>query len=151
MLRFSSIYSDASSKASTSKLPHWPDAILGIKPKGLLLPGAGGKVGKAGDAALGYASAKPFPIWCVLEEIAHPEQSRIAARAMEAAFEIAATNGCQSIGLWLDHRTATLMEADQLASIALGTFMRFPGKHCFSSFHVFRAGTASPGDEPAVE
>jgi hypothetical protein len=125
--------------------------MLATMPKGQLLPGAGGKVGSAGDAAPGYVSARPFPIWCVLEETAHPEQPRIAAQAVEAAFEIAATNGCQSIGLWLDHRTATLMEADELAAIALDAFMRFPGKHHFSSFHVFRAETAPSGDGPAAD
>jgi hypothetical protein len=148
MLLVSSIYADASSEASTSKLPHWPDAILGIKPKGLLLPGAGGKVGRAGDAALGYASAKPFPIWCVLEETDHPEQRNIATQAIACALEIAASRGCQSIGLWVDHRTTKLMQPDELVSIALLAFKSYPGTQAFRSFHIFRSETDSPADVP---
>jgi hypothetical protein len=145
MLRFSAIYTDASSPAATSKIPHWPDAILAIMPKGHLLPGAGGKVGKAGDAAPGYASAKPFPIWCVLEETDHPEQRKIATQAFSCALEIAASRGCQSIGLWVDHRTTKLMQPDELASIASLAFMGYSGEHVFRSFHIFCSEAHSSG------
>lgn len=149
MLRFSAIHADASSPASTSKIPQWPDAIFSIMPKGHLLPGAGGKVGSAGDAASGYGSAKPFPIWCVLEETNHPEQRRIATQAFARAFDIAASRGCQSIGLWVDHRTTKLMNPDELATIALLAFKSHPGEHAFKSFHIFHSETNSSGGAPA--
>ena len=115
-------------------------------PKGHLLPGAGGKVGRAGDAVSGYASAKPMPIWCVLEETDHREHRKIATQAIAGALEIAASRGCQSIGLWVDHRTTKHMQPDELAAIALLAFKSYPGKHAFRSFHIFRSETNSPGD-----
>jgi len=147
MLGFTAFYTDTSSASSTSKLPHWPDAILAIMPKDHLLPGAGGKIGKAGDAAPGYASIKPFPIWCVLEETSHPDQRRTAKQAFECALQIAASRGCQSIGLWVDHRTSMFMQPDELASIALLTFKGHSEKHPFSSLHIFRSETNSSRDD----
>ena len=104
-----------------------------------MLPGAGGRIGEAGDAAAGYASARPLPIWCILEERDHPECLELAERAFGRAFDLAAERGCDSIGVLIDPRTASLMSAEEVTGIALRAFRDLSGKHPFRSLHFLPA------------
>jgi hypothetical protein len=119
----------------------WPDVILTIAAKGRLLPGAGGRIGEPGDAAAGYASARPLPIWCVLEEGNHPERLHFAEQAFGRALDLAAEHGCESIGVLIDHRKANLMTADELTGVALRAFREFSERHAFRSLHFLPAGS----------
>ncbi|QJE94534.1 hypothetical protein [Luteolibacter luteus] len=122
----------------------WPDVILTIAAKGRLLPGAGGRIGEAGDAATGYASARPLPIWCVLEERSHPGSARFAEQAFERALHLAAEHGCVSIGVLVDPRKAKLMPVEEVTETALRVFRELSGKHPFRSIHFLPADSFIP-------
>ncbi|MCW1887299.1 hypothetical protein OKA04_21355 [Luteolibacter flavescens] len=127
-----------------------PDAILMMVPKGHLLPGAGGKIGQPGEAAAGYASVRPLPIWCVVEEASHPAQKNFAVQAIDRALHLAAGRGCESIGLLLaDRGEATLIPPRELTSIAHRAFSDFSGDHLFRSFHLLPTDRALPEENVA--
>jgi hypothetical protein len=113
---------DDPSDVSPDMNPHCPDALLVVVPKGQLLPGSGGRIGKAGDAATGYGSAKPLPIWCVLEDGNHPKRRGLARQAIERAFLLAAGHGCESLGVVVDPGKVELMPPEELTSMARHTF-----------------------------
>jgi len=102
---------------------HQPDAILVIAGKGLMLPGAGGKVGEAGDAAAAYGSTSPFLIWCVVEEWDHPDRMGSAERSFMRAFEIAAERECEALGVIAPEGKSPLT-TEEAASIALRVLNR---------------------------
>lgn len=136
--------------ATTSSLENpvpqqWPDVILAIAAKGRLLPGAGGMIGQAGDAAAGYGSARPLPIWCVLEEMSHPEFLQVAEQAFGRALDLAGERGFESIGVLIEQRKANLMRTEDVTGIALRAFRELSGRHSFRSLHFLPAdnfGTA---------
>jgi hypothetical protein len=117
----------------------WPDAVLAIVPKGHLLPGAGGRVGCPGEAVAGYASARPLPIWCVLEEAGHREQRKYVAKAIARGLKQAARRGCTSVGLILDPRRTNLIPGDELAKIALRTFNEHSETSALSGLYLLSA------------
>lgn len=102
---------------------HQPDAILVIAGKGLMLPGAGGKVGEPGEAAAAYASTSPFLIWCVVEERDHPQQMESAERAFARAFEIAAARECAALGVIAQEGKSPLT-TEEAARVAMQVLRR---------------------------
>ncbi|RYD53700.1 MAG: hypothetical protein EOP83_23030 [Verrucomicrobiaceae bacterium] len=139
MPRLPEIPADDSSGLPPDLNPIIPDALLVVVAKGQLLPGSGGHVGKPGDAAAGYGSAKPLPIWCVLEDRSHPQRRDWARQALDRAFLLAAGRGCESLGLLVDPGKAELMPPDELTALALHAFEIVYGDYGLKDLHFLPA------------